>query len=142
MSTTGTTSHPFASVTSDEVAAVRDLLATSGDVTESSRFVYVGLEEPARAMATEPAAASEPTDRRFRVLLHDVADGPPKDAVVSVTEGAVVSVQTPDPGVDGQLPVLDEEFELVEKILSTHPEWLTALDARGLDASTPMSDKA
>ncbi len=133
MSTTVTTSHPFASVTTDEISAVRDLLIQSGDAGETSRFVYVGMEEPARAMATEPAAAAEPTDRRFRVLLHDVAGGAPKDAVVSVTRGVVDSVTTLDPGVDGQLPVLDEEFELVEQILSTHPEWLAALDARGLD---------
>ncbi|KQY01271.1 histamine oxidase [Mycobacterium sp. Root135] len=125
--TPAVSAHPLAAVTAYEIECVRALLADTGRVRGSTRFVYVGL--------VEPAHGEEAFDRRFRVLLHDVAGAPPLDVVVSVTRGVVDSVRELDQSVDGQLPVLDEEFELVEQVLSTDPEWLAALAARDLDVA-------
>ena len=105
--TPAVSAHALAAVTTQEIESVRAILADAGRVGESTRFVYVGLEEPAHGDVTY--------DRRFRVLLHDVAGAPPLDIIVSVTRGVVDSVRELDQGVDGQLPVLDEEFELVEQ---------------------------
>jgi len=125
--TPAVSAHPLAAVTAYEIESVRALLADTGRVRESTRFVYVGL--------VEPAHGEEAFDRRFRVLLHDVAGAPPLDVVVSVTRGVVDSVRELDQSVDGQLPVLDKEFELVEQVLSTDPAWLAALAVRGLDVA-------
>lgn len=96
MSTTTVSTHPLASVTTDEIAAVRQILAEAGELTETCRFAYVGLEEPARSVGTEPAGTTEqPGDRCFRVLLHDTAGTPPRDIVVSVTRGTVDLVRIP-----------------------------------------------
>jgi primary-amine oxidase len=133
MATTGTpAAHPLDALTPDEITDARTVLTASGHATGATRFVYLGLEEPAKAdlLAHTPGA---PVDRRVRVLLHDTAGGPAHDLVVSLTHGRVDSDRTLDAAVDGQLPVLDEEFALVEEALSTDEDWLAALRARDLD---------
>ena len=55
-----------------------------------------------------------------------------KDAVVSATNREVESVVERDTFVAGELPVLEEEFEMVEQIHSTDKRWLAALERRGL----------
>ncbi|WP_030621481.1 primary-amine oxidase [Streptomyces fulvoviolaceus] len=119
--------HPLAPLTPDEITASRSILADAGLLTDSTRFVYLGLEEPAKHA---PSAG-----RRVRVLLHDMAGAPARDLVVSLTRRAIDSDHTLSPVTDGQLPVLDEEFGLVEEILATDARWLAALKSRDLDVA-------
>ncbi len=123
--------HPLELLTADEIATAREVLVAAGLVGESTRFVHVGLEEPDKAAL----AADGPPDRRLRALLHDVERPAARDVVVSVTSREVVSDRALDAATDGQLPVLDEEFALVEEVLSTDERWLAALAARGLDVA-------
>ena len=124
--------HPLDPVIGEEISEVRRLLDEAGLVTDGTRFVYIGLDEPdkAQVLAHAPGDAAP---RRFRALLLDVAAQVSRDVVVDVTGGAVVSATVLDTAVTGQLPVLDEEFELVEQLLATDERWLAALAARGLD---------
>jgi len=124
--------HPLALPTAAEIDAVRTIVTGADLVSATTRFAYVGLEEPDKQTLYGDEAETG-GDRRFRVLLHDLARPNAVDAVVSLREGAVVSQRTLDAVTDGQMPVLDEEFGLVEEILSTHPGWLDALAARGLE---------
>ncbi|MCM6774327.1 primary-amine oxidase [Nocardia sp. CDC159] len=124
--------HPLALPTVAELAEVRAIVVAAGLVGESTRFVYVGLEEPDKYLLYE---RPEATERRFRVLLHEVDRPNSVDLVVSLATGEVVSQRLLDAVTDGQLPVLDEEFGLVEEILSTDPEWLRALAARDLEVA-------
>src|SRR5690349_7294408 len=126
------TTHPLAQLSAAEVVAAREVLVAAGLVTGSTRFVYVGLEEPDKAVLQ---GTGTPPDRRLRVLLHDVERPAGRDVVVSVDRREVVSLRELDAAVDGQLPVLDEEFALVEEVLSTDERWLAALAARGLDVA-------
>ncbi|MGY1664038.1 primary-amine oxidase [Geodermatophilus sp. SYSU D00705] len=123
--------HPLELLTAEEVATARQVLVDAGLVADSTRFVYVGLEEPDKAALYTGA----PVDRRVRVLLHDVERPDAHDVVVSVSRRAVVSDRALDAATDGQLPVLDEEFALVEEVLATDERWLAALAARGLDVA-------
>ncbi|MBK3577343.1 primary-amine oxidase [Streptomyces sp. MBT65] len=118
--------HALDPLTPDEITASRELLVAAGLVTEATRFAYLGLLDP-------PKSAPEQGDRRLRVLLLDTAGGPSRDATVSLTDARVVSHRSIDAASEGQLPVLDEEFALVEQILAKDPRWLDALVARGLD---------
>jgi primary-amine oxidase len=130
------TTHPLMAVTAAEIDAVRRVVDDAGLVSASTRFVYVGLQEPDRRafeLDPDPAGAG---DRRFRVLLHDVHTLSPKDLIVSVTHRRVEQVRELDPAVDGQLPVLEEEFALVEEVLAADPGWLAALAARDLDVAS------
>ncbi len=131
LATAPTATHPLEQLTADEVCTVREVLTTAGLVVESTRFVYVGLEEPDKAALSAGAVP----DRRVRALLHDVERPDAHDVVVSVTERAVVSDRALDAATDGQLPVLDEEFALVEEVLATDQRWLAALAARDLDVA-------
>jgi primary-amine oxidase len=115
----------YALATEAEIAQVRTILSENGHFPESARVAYLGLEDPRRD-ATE-------TDRRFRVFLLDVDGNRPKDVVVSVTRGEVESVIELDTASSGELPVLEEEFEVVEQLLAQDPRWLEALAKRNLD---------
>jgi primary-amine oxidase len=123
--------HPLEQLTADEVTAVRTVLEGAGLVADSTRFVYVGLQEPAK---DELYGGGTP-ERRVRVLLHDVTRPAARDVVVAPARGEIVSDRALDAATDGQLPVLDEEFALVEEVLATDERWLAALDARGLDVA-------
>ncbi len=123
--------HPLEQLTAEEVTAVRAVLEGAGLVADSTRFVYVGLQEPAK---DELYGGGTP-ERRVRVLLHDVTRPAARDVVVAPSRGEVVSDRALDAATDGQLPVLDEEFALVEEVLATDERWLAALAARGLDVA-------
>jgi primary-amine oxidase len=126
------TTHPLEQLSAEDVSAAREVLDAAGLVGESTRFVYVGLEEPPKPALYGTDAIP---DRRVRVLLHDIARPNGRDVVVSVTERAIVSDRVLDAATDGQLPVLDEEFALVEEVLATDERWLAALAARDLDVA-------
>jgi primary-amine oxidase len=121
---------PHSLASAAEITAVRDILHGEGLLGESARIAYLGLLDPPRGQQEDA-----PVNRRFRVFLHDVAGAAPRDAVVSVTRGTVESAVELDTAVTGELPVLAEEFEVVEEILASHPDWLRALEARNLDVA-------
>jgi primary-amine oxidase len=121
---------PLADLSAAEITAVRDLIAAAGLVADTTRFVYVGLDEPTKdELSGGPEGGCE---RRARVLLHDVRTPADRDVLVSLSAGRVSRVRELDAVVDGQLPVLDEEFGLVEELLATDDRWLAALAARDL----------
>ncbi|MFD6157511.1 primary-amine oxidase [Nocardia sp. NPDC060256] len=130
--TPGRADHPLALPTETEIAEVRAVVADAGLIAPTTRFVYVGLDEPDKYEVYRWSGA---LDRRFRVLLHDIDRPNAIDLLVSLGRRTVLSQRRLDAVVDGQLPVLDEEFELVEAVLSTDPGWLAALAARGLDVA-------
>jgi primary-amine oxidase len=122
--------HPLERLTVEEIAAARAILVGAGALTDTARVVYLGLEEPDKRQL---AAGAPRPPRRVRALLHDVAHSGGLDVRLDLDAGTVEASTRLDPAADGQLPVLDEEFGLVEEVLSTDPGWLAALEARGLD---------
>lgn len=127
-------SAQYALATTEEVAAVRGILDRAGLWRETTRIAYLGLVDPPRGSGVgEPGAA---VDRRFRVFLHDVGGSRPHDVTLSVTRGEVDADTELDTSATGELPVLEEEFEVVEEILAADACWLEALAARGLDPAT------
>jgi primary-amine oxidase len=128
------TPHPLDPLTPEEITATRDVLAAGGLIGDSTRFVYAGLEEPAKDVLLTHLPGTQP-DRRVRVLLHDTAGAPARDVVVSLTGKAIETDRALDAAADGQLPVLDGEFALVEEVLATDERWLAALKSRGLDVA-------
>src|SRR5690606_32462561 len=76
--------------------------------------------------------ADAPVDRRFRVFLLDTEHCRSQDVVVSATRRRVESETELDTATMGELPVLEEEFEVVESVLAQDPRWLEALEKRGI----------
>ncbi|MGY1722698.1 primary-amine oxidase [Blastococcus sp. SYSU DS0533] len=132
--TTGTATHPLARLTAEEVTAATGIVRAAGLCGATGNFVYVGLEEPhkAQVLAWQPGDA---VDRRVRALLLDRATGAGRDVTVSLTTGAVVRDVELDAVADGQVPILDAEFEVVERILAADDRWVAAMAKRGLEAA-------
>ncbi|MGL3805556.1 primary-amine oxidase [Paeniglutamicibacter sp. R2-26] len=124
------TAHPLDQLTTDEFSAVRSILDTAGLVPETTRFAYVGLLEPSKDELYPEVSPG--TDRRVRVMLWDAALSRSLDLTVSLASRSVLSLRELDPAVDGQLPVLLEEFEIIEQILAADEQWIAALASRGL----------
>jgi primary-amine oxidase len=129
-----TATHPLSRLSAEEITAARDIARASGAVGEHSKFVYVGLEEPHKrdVLAWCPG---EPFERRVRVLLLDRSTGDGRDLVVSLAGGDVVRDVAIDALVDGQVPILDEEFAAIEPILAADERWVAAMARRGLDVA-------
>lgn len=119
--------HPLTPTTPEDINAAREILTAAGLVTESTRFVYLGLEEPAKSEWTENPP------RRFRVVLLDRATAVGTTAIVDVVAGEVVDSRVIDVVAEGHPGLLEEEFEEVEAALLACPDWLAALAKRGID---------
>ncbi len=126
--------HPLDPVRPEELEVVRRVLDDAGLARESTRYAYVGLDEPDKSVVLSHVTG-ERAPRRFRALVLDLAAHTSHDIVVDTVAGEVVSAVELEASATGQLPVLDEEFGLVEELLSTDRRWLAALAARDLDVA-------
>ena len=121
--------HPLDPATAAEYLAGREIMAAAGLLAEGDRIAYFGLEEPPK---DEVLADDRVPDRRLRAFLIDTQTGASADVVVSLTERRVVSEYRLDCAADGQLPIIDSEFELVEDVVRADPQWQAAMARRGL----------
>ncbi len=119
--------HPLDPATGAEFLAGREILAAGGLLGDSDRFAYYGLAEPPK----DEVLAGRP-DRRLRAFLLNVATGRSADVVVSLGEGRVVSHRVLDTAADGQLPIINEDFGVIEDVVRADPEWRAAMARRGL----------
>lgn len=133
-----TAAHPLARLTAEEITAASALVTGGGFVTDTTRFVYVGLEEPHKRDVAS-FSPGDPVERRVRVLLLDRATGVGHDLTVSLTAGGVVRDIQIDSATDGQVPILDAEFEDIEPILAADERWVAAMAKRGLEVSNVRS---
>ncbi len=120
-------SASLATLTADEITSNRAILEREGLAGPDVHFSYVGLVEPdKRALLVDGTA-----DRRVRSMLVDMATNDSWDVVVSLAQGAIVSTHKLDHAVDGQVPVVLDEFHVVE-VIKQNPEWQAAMAKRGL----------
>jgi primary-amine oxidase len=124
----GPTPHPLDPATGAEYLAGREIMAAAGLLPEPVRFAYYGLAEPPK----DDVLNAQAPDRRLRAFLVNTATGESIDVVVSLTDAQVISARTLDLPADGQMPILDSEFALVDEIVKADPGWRAALARRGL----------
>ncbi|MEV2223951.1 primary-amine oxidase [Nocardia vinacea] len=123
----------LASLSADEITMVRAIVADTGSLTATGRFVYVGLDEPDKAQVLAYEAGTGPAPERLaRVLLLDLASGAARDVSVSLT-ARVIRADRPIDGTRGQVPILEEEFAAVGTVLADNERWCAALRQRGVD---------
>ena len=125
MQETTAVASDFTLLSEQEVAAAKQILVEAGLFTENTRMAYLGLEDPSETSA----------QRLVRTMLLDSVLNQPKDVVLDLLNNTVLSVIELDPAKVGQLPVLVEEFDMVEAILADDPQWAAALEKRGLTPS-------
>ncbi|WP_404286669.1 primary-amine oxidase [Glutamicibacter arilaitensis] len=116
------TKTSFSLLSADEIAAAKNILVAEGLYGKNTRIAYMGLEDP------NPQAPG----RKVRAMLMDRVKNEPKDVVLDLSSEKIDTLVELDPGATGQLPVLVEEFEMVESILAKSEEWAAALSKRNL----------
>ena len=119
--------HPLDPATAAEYLAGRDIMAAAGLLADPVRFAYYGLEEPPK----DDVLAGTADDRRLRAFLLNTDTGESTDVVVSLTHQQVISARTLDRGQDGQLPILEGDFVIVDEIVKADPDWRAAMGRRG-----------
>ena len=117
----------LATLTTAEIASNRAILQREGLAGPDVHFSYVGLVEPDKRLLLAEGSSS----RRVRSMLVDMATNDSWDVVVSVADDAIVSSRKLDHAVDGQVPVVIDEFHVVE-VIKENPEWIAAMAKRGL----------
>ena len=128
--------HPLDPATGAEYLAGREILAAAGLLGDTVRFAYYGLEEPPKDEVLAGPPDGRP--RRLRAFLIDVATGASADVVVSLDENRVVSHRVLDPPSDGQVPIISEDFAVVEEVVRADPGWRAAMARRGLTDVTKI----
>ncbi len=122
-----TIAQSLATITADEIAANKVILEREGLAGPTVQYSYVGLLEPdKRALLADGTA-----DRRVRSMLIDMATNVSHDVVVSIAEDRVVSARQLDHAVDGQVPVVIDEFIMVS-VIKENADWQAAMTKRGL----------
>ena len=125
------TMHPLCRITREEVAANRAILDEAGLVADTTRFMLVDVIEPEKSVVLG-YQEGDVVDRRIMTVLMDRATGVVNEVLVSLTDGAVHENRVVDVTVEGQPPIIAEEFELVERLLRKDPQWLAAMKRRGI----------
>jgi primary-amine oxidase len=124
--------HPLSRLTAAEIATAREVLVAAGLVGDATRFPSLTLEEPPKDEVLAFPAGGR-LDRRVRAVLLDTATGRSQIALASVTRREVDEVTALDPEVDGQPPILAEEFVAVDEIVKADAGWVAAMAKRGID---------
>jgi primary-amine oxidase len=136
MTAVATTVHPLEPLSAEEVSAAAALLRELKNLGPSARFVFVTLHEPSKS--TVLSWTGEALPRAADVVLYERTDKTTYEAVVSLTDRAVVSWKAV-PGV--QAPIMAEEFMACEEIVQKDPRWQEAMRRRGVeDFSLAMID--
>jgi len=127
-----TVDHPLARLTADEITAGRTIVDDAGLLTASTRFVYVALHAPDKAdvLAFTPGG---PVDRKLDVLLLDRATGVGTELLVNAIDRSIETSRSIQAHAEGQVPILDEEFEDIESYLLDSEPWLAAMSSRDID---------
>ena len=126
--------HPLDGLTAAELAIVREVLTTAGLVTETTRYPYVGLHPPDKAMviAWQPGG---PLPRAADVVLHDIGNGAVIEAMVDITGREVVS-SAPAPNL---IPgYVTDEFNAAINAAKNDIGLVRALDARGIQPNSAI----
>ncbi|MET4432898.1 primary-amine oxidase [Mycolicibacterium sp. 624] len=135
---TAPTADVLASLTAEEIDAVRTIVSTPERMGAYTRFVYVGLIEPPKHEVLAYEAGTAPCPPRIaRVMLLDLRSGLAQDLRVDLTAQAVVAEAVVD-GADGHVPMLIEENDMIVPILQADETWRAAMSARGLDPDKVM----
>jgi primary-amine oxidase len=120
--------HPLDPLTSDEISAASAIFRADARNRTGARFIHIERQEPTRTELAEYAAGGD-IERRAFLVLRDVESAETYECVVSLTSGAVRSLEHIP---DVQPGLLFEDFLAVEELVKTDPRWQEAMRKRGV----------
>jgi primary-amine oxidase len=129
--------HPLDPLTASEVERAWEIVRAQQAPGPRTRVVFIMLHEPAKKVVLGHRAGDH-VERSAFVVLVDSAAGRTYEAVVSLTEGRVLSWEH----VPGAQPALVlDEFVECEAAVRADPRWQAAMRKRGVaDFSLTMVD--
>ena len=120
--------HPLEPLGPQEMAAAAELLRADARFAEGTRFVFLMLEAPDKAVVRSFAPGAS-WDRRVSAMLRNPQRRETYEAVVSLTSLEVVAWQV----VEGvQPPMTEEEFMACEAVVRADVRWQDAMRKRGV----------
>ncbi|PLR79923.1 tyramine oxidase [Bacillus canaveralius] len=122
--------HPLEPLSAEEILKAVSILKEKKNLTDSARFEQVGLYEPAKEVVLN-FKEGDPISREAFIIVLDSKDSQTYEAVISVTDGEVVSWKH-IPGV--QPSFLLEEYSELEETVKKHPDFHAALKKRGIES--------
>ncbi|CAN5186146.1 primary-amine oxidase [soil metagenome] len=134
----GVTSHPLDPLAPGEIAEAARIIRESKGLAGTARFVIIENHEPPKdvVLGWQPGTT---WDRQAFATLRETAEHATYEAVVSLTNGTLVS-WTLIP--NAQPPITFEEFLRSEELVRNDPRWQAAMRLRGVeDFSLAMIDK-
>lgn len=126
-----TVNHPLEPLTAEEIKSAVDILKAEKKLDKYARFVTVVLKEPAKDIVLS-YVEGEPINREAFIVILDNKTEKTFEAIVSITEGKVISWEN-IPGV--QPGIMLDEFEECERVVKDNPEFQAALLKRGITNS-------
>lgn len=129
------TRHPLEPLSVDEIAEAVAILRGGAPVERWEdrrfRFVEVALREPAKAvvLAAEESGDDEDLPREARAVLIDRGERATVEAIVSLSDGRVVSW---DVVAEGQATLTLEEILACEQVVRQDAEFQAAMHRRGI----------
>ena len=124
--------HPLDPLTPDEIRSVTRIVRSAPDFGDDVLFETMELKEPAKAdvRAFRPG---DPVTRQARVALFRKGGIGVWRLVVSIAEEAIVESEfLPD-----ACPMIQaEEFETIDRVVKSHPDFIEACRKRGIDDMT------
>lgn len=127
-----THTHPLDRLSADEIRHVKRILDREGLAGPTIRFPWVALAEPDKQTVIG-FTAGDPIRRDVRVLSIDRQNGATHWLTVSLDDDRVTSTRPVNSAVEGQAPIMLEDFTTVETIVKNDPDWLKAMANRGID---------
>ena len=120
--------HPLNPLAADELEAAATILRDSNSAFAAARFVSIALDEPAKDQVLGYVDGSE-VDRRAFMVVRDSAERRTYEAVVSLTERRVVSLEHVP---EAQTALTEQDFLDAERLLKEDSRWQDAMRKRGV----------
>ena len=121
--------HPLDALSGEELTRAVALLRDSGKIDETAYFACAIPVEPPKELVANYATGT-PFNRAVRLIGHDPVEKRSFDACVSVSSGVLESFVWAGAG---QAPVGLGDLRPFFKILFENPEWIAALQKRGVE---------
>ena len=123
--------HPLSRLSVEEIQAARMIMAEAGLVRATTRFPIFALDEPPKDSVLGFSMGDQ-TVRRVRAVVLDTATGQAQRVRVSLTDHKVEQIDILDTAVDGQPPIMLDEFIAVDEIVKADKGWRAAMERRGI----------
>jgi len=123
-----TSVHPLDLLSTEEIESAATILRQSNPAFAAARFVSIGLDEPPKEQVLAHRDGDR-IDRRAFLVVRDSTERKTYEAVVSLSEQRVVSLEHVP---EGQTALTEEDFGNAERMLKADERWQEAMRKRGV----------